>query len=144
MSHGLRRVRKIGLVLGPVLFAMTIFASPIDEVLTFGAVVVLATVFWMAAWWVSEAQLEKSQSADIGSADDSISQLIHAAQSDKSIDIGELRMPAQRAIDVICRMMDQKSPARIALEHALLAMKYEENQKKKTGARDFGAASDFG
>ena len=51
----LRRVRKIGLVLGPVLFAMTIFASPIDEVLTFGAVVVLATVFWMAAWWVTEA-----------------------------------------------------------------------------------------
>lgn len=48
------RAQSIGLVLGPLLFALTIlFFSP--EGLSFEARAVLATTLWVAVWWITEA-----------------------------------------------------------------------------------------
>jgi sodium-dependent dicarboxylate transporter 2/3/5 len=64
-----RQVKKVGLVLGPILFLVILFL-PINENdnsinndssesdsthLSFPARLVLATTFWMAAWWITEA-----------------------------------------------------------------------------------------
>lgn len=55
-AEGNRRhlVKKIGLVVGPVLFAVILF-SPILEDLPFEAKIVFAATFWMSAWWITEA-----------------------------------------------------------------------------------------
>jgi sodium-dependent dicarboxylate transporter 2/3/5 len=49
----LRYVKKIGLPLGPILFAI-VLAIPFDD-LPFEAKVVLGATFWMATWWITEA-----------------------------------------------------------------------------------------
>ncbi len=51
-----KRISKIGLVLGPLLFLMTLIV-PIDtsNSLTFEARIVLATTVWMGTWWITEA-----------------------------------------------------------------------------------------
>jgi sodium-dependent dicarboxylate transporter 2/3/5 len=48
-----RNIRRIGLVLGPALFAI-VLAIPFGD-LSQGARVVLATTLWMGAWWITEA-----------------------------------------------------------------------------------------
>ena len=48
------RAQKIGLVLGPLLFAMIVmFFHPAD--LSFEGRMVLATTLWVAVWWITEA-----------------------------------------------------------------------------------------
>ena len=69
ISMSRRQVKKVGLVLGPILFLVVLFL-PINENdnsihndssesdsthLSFPARLVLATTFWMAAWWITEA-----------------------------------------------------------------------------------------
>jgi solute carrier family 13 (sodium-dependent dicarboxylate transporter), member 2/3/5 len=52
-----KKTGKIGLLLGPVLFTLFLFA-PIRELehqLSFEARIVLATTIWMGAWWITEA-----------------------------------------------------------------------------------------
>ncbi len=51
-----KRISKIGLILGPLLFLMTLIL-PIDtsNSLTFEARIVLATTIWMGTWWITEA-----------------------------------------------------------------------------------------
>jgi sodium-dependent dicarboxylate transporter 2/3/5 len=48
-----QQISRIGLVIGPVLFIVTLY-SPIDG-LSFEARVVLGAALWMGAWWVTEA-----------------------------------------------------------------------------------------
>jgi len=48
-----KQISRIGLVLGPVLFLITIFL-PIEG-LSFEGQIVLGTAIWMAVWWVTEA-----------------------------------------------------------------------------------------
>lgn len=48
------RPQKIGLVLGPLLFALVVmFFHPAD--LSFEGRMVLATTLWVAVWWITEA-----------------------------------------------------------------------------------------
>jgi sodium-dependent dicarboxylate transporter 2/3/5 len=47
------QISKVGLVVGPVLFTITL-SIPIEG-LTFEARVVLATAVWMSSWWITEA-----------------------------------------------------------------------------------------
>ncbi|AQQ54644.1 SLC13 family permease [Planococcus lenghuensis] len=47
-------MQLIGLLLGPVLFLLILFALPLPG-LSFEGQAVLATTAWMAAWWVTEA-----------------------------------------------------------------------------------------
>jgi len=51
-----KRISKIGLFLGPLLFLITL-VIPIDtsNSLTFEARIVLATTIWMGTWWITEA-----------------------------------------------------------------------------------------
>jgi sodium-dependent dicarboxylate transporter 2/3/5 len=49
-----KSIKKLGLVLGPALF-FAVLLLPIAQDLSFGARIVLATTFWMAAWWITEA-----------------------------------------------------------------------------------------
>ncbi len=51
----LQHIKKLGLILGPALFFVTILSAPSDDALSFGARIVLATTLWMAAWWITEA-----------------------------------------------------------------------------------------
>ncbi|MEP0984678.1 SLC13 family permease [Ekhidna sp.] len=46
--------KKIGLVIGPILFCIVFFGSPFEE-LTSEANAVLASTLWIATWWLSEA-----------------------------------------------------------------------------------------
>ena len=48
--------RRIGLILGPMLFLL-VFFFPIPQIedLSFAAKIVLASILWMAAWWITEA-----------------------------------------------------------------------------------------
>ncbi|SMQ69834.1 solute carrier family 13 (sodium-dependent dicarboxylate transporter), member 2/3/5 [Altererythrobacter xiamenensis] len=46
--------RKIGLVLGPFAFALTVFTAP-PAGMSEGAWLVAGLVMWMAAWWMTEA-----------------------------------------------------------------------------------------
>lgn len=46
--------RRIGLVLGPLVFAITAFTAP-PEGMSAAAWIVAGLVVWMAAWWISEA-----------------------------------------------------------------------------------------
>ena len=46
--------KKIGLILGPVLFGIVMLFSP-DEALSTEALAVMATTLWIATWWISEA-----------------------------------------------------------------------------------------
>jgi solute carrier family 13 (sodium-dependent dicarboxylate transporter), member 2/3/5 len=49
-----QQAKKIGLILGPVLFVVVLF-SPIAEDLPWEARIVLASTFWMGSWWITEA-----------------------------------------------------------------------------------------
>lgn len=53
-EEGYPRAKKIGLVAGPVLFALVLLA-PTPEGLGRPGQAVLATALWMAAWWITEA-----------------------------------------------------------------------------------------
>ncbi|WP_421763437.1 SLC13 family permease [Ekhidna sp.] len=46
--------KKIGLVIGPILFCIVFFGSPFEG-LTSEANAVLASTLWIATWWLSEA-----------------------------------------------------------------------------------------
>lgn len=46
--------KRIGLVIGPILFCVVFFGSPLPE-LTSEANAVLASTLWIASWWLSEA-----------------------------------------------------------------------------------------
>ncbi|WP_436517845.1 SLC13 family permease [Ekhidna sp. To15] len=46
--------RKIGLVIGPILFCLVFFGQPFDS-LNPEANAVLASTLWIASWWLSEA-----------------------------------------------------------------------------------------
>ncbi|MFQ5970476.1 MAG: hypothetical protein ACE5J2_08300 [Nitrososphaerales archaeon] len=48
-----QKISKIGLIIGPVLFVITIY-SPIEG-LSFEAKVVLGATLWMGSWWITEA-----------------------------------------------------------------------------------------
>jgi solute carrier family 13 (sodium-dependent dicarboxylate transporter), member 2/3/5 len=48
-----KQISRIGLILGPLLFLITI-SVPVDD-LTFEGKVVLGAAIWMAIWWVTEA-----------------------------------------------------------------------------------------
>jgi sodium-dependent dicarboxylate transporter 2/3/5 len=60
ISLSREQTKKIGLVLGPVLFLVILFL-PIDSnnatinTLSFSGKLVLATTIWMATWWITEA-----------------------------------------------------------------------------------------
>ncbi|MEM2761093.1 MAG: SLC13 family permease [Nitrososphaerales archaeon] len=47
------QIAQLGLIVGPVLFAITLY-SPIDDI-SFEAKVVLGSAIWMGVWWVTEA-----------------------------------------------------------------------------------------
>jgi solute carrier family 13 (sodium-dependent dicarboxylate transporter), member 2/3/5 len=49
-----QQAKRLGLILGPVLFAVVLF-SPIAQDLPWEARIVLASTFWMAIWWITEA-----------------------------------------------------------------------------------------
>ena len=51
-----QKIKRLGLILGPALFSLALAVIPlvVDD-LPFGAVIVLATTFWMGAWWITEA-----------------------------------------------------------------------------------------
>jgi sodium-dependent dicarboxylate transporter 2/3/5 len=49
-----QQAKKIGLVLGPILFVVILF-SPIAQDLPWEARIVLASTFWMGSWWITEA-----------------------------------------------------------------------------------------
>jgi solute carrier family 13 (sodium-dependent dicarboxylate transporter), member 2/3/5 len=69
ISISREQTKKIGLVLGPILFLVILFLpidgtdnnssisseTPATNTLSFSAKLVLATTFWMAAWWITEA-----------------------------------------------------------------------------------------
>ena len=51
-----RHVSRIGLFLGPLIFVTTLFIHPDSfNGLSIEAQIVLATTFWMAIWWITEA-----------------------------------------------------------------------------------------
>jgi len=47
-------IKKLGLGLGPAIFAVVVLAAPIAD-MPLGAKIVLAATLWMAAWWITEA-----------------------------------------------------------------------------------------
>ena len=49
-----QQAKKIGLILGPILFVVVLF-SPIAQDLPWEARIVLALTFWMGSWWITEA-----------------------------------------------------------------------------------------
>jgi solute carrier family 13 (sodium-dependent dicarboxylate transporter), member 2/3/5 len=49
-----QQAKRIGLILGPVLFVVVLF-SPIAQDLPWEARIVLASTFWMGSWWITEA-----------------------------------------------------------------------------------------
>lgn len=49
-----KSMKKVGIVLGPVLFFAILFL-PLAQDLSFEARIVLAATFWMGAWWITEA-----------------------------------------------------------------------------------------
>ena len=51
--------------------------------------------------------------------------LLARAANGEDVNIGEIRRSAQKVIDTICSRLQKNSPARIALEYAGLALKYE-------------------
>ncbi len=53
-----------------------------------------------------------------------LKELVRAAVGE-SVDVTEFMNSAQRAIDVICSKLQKNSPARLVLEHALRALKFE-------------------
>ena len=46
--------RRIGLILGPLAFALTVLIAP-PAGMTAGAWLVTGLTVWMAAWWMTEA-----------------------------------------------------------------------------------------
>jgi hypothetical protein len=63
-----------------------------------------------------------------------LSELIRSAKgNDAIIDEDKFRISARKAIDLICNRMQKNSSARVALEHAQLAMRYEDERKKHSG-----------
>lgn len=56
---------------------------------------------------------------------DALADLINTANNGGHIDAEEFRSLVQQAINSICKMLNPKSTAKLALEHALLAIKYE-------------------
>lgn len=52
----MKHTRKVGLILGPVLFLTVLFfPALLPEELSFEARIVLGTTLWMASWWITEA-----------------------------------------------------------------------------------------
>ncbi|MDQ4012731.1 MAG: SLC13 family permease [Thermoproteota archaeon] len=49
-----QQAKKIGLILGPILFLVVLF-SPVAQDLPWEARIVLASTFWMGSWWITEA-----------------------------------------------------------------------------------------
>ena len=49
-----QQAKKMGLILGPILFLVVLF-SPIAQDLPWEARIVLASTFWMGSWWITEA-----------------------------------------------------------------------------------------
>jgi solute carrier family 13 (sodium-dependent dicarboxylate transporter), member 2/3/5 len=49
-----QQAKRIGFILGPVLFVAVLFL-PVAEDLPWEARIVLASTFWMASWWITEA-----------------------------------------------------------------------------------------
>jgi len=47
-------VSNVGLILGPLLFILTVFLFPIDN-LSFDGKIVLGITLWMTLWWITEA-----------------------------------------------------------------------------------------
>ena len=58
-----------------------------------------------------------------------LSELIRAAQGNE-IDESKFKVSAKKAIDIICSRLEKNSPVRVVLEHALIALRYEEERKK--------------
>ncbi|MDQ3851458.1 MAG: SLC13 family permease [Thermoproteota archaeon] len=49
-----QQAKKIGLILGPILF-LVVLLSPVAQDLPWEARIVLASTFWMGSWWITEA-----------------------------------------------------------------------------------------
>jgi hypothetical protein len=61
-----------------------------------------------------------------------LSELIRAAQGDDIIDEGKFKMSARKAIDIICSRLPKNSPARVVLEHARLALQFEDERNRRS------------
>jgi hypothetical protein len=59
-----------------------------------------------------------------------LSELIRAAQGEENISEDKFRISAQKAIDIIYGRLRKNSPARVVLEHAQLALRYEAERNK--------------
>jgi di/tricarboxylate transporter len=57
MTFPRKHARKAGLILGPVMFLVVLFFPTLipEDLLSFEARIVLATIFWTASWWITEA-----------------------------------------------------------------------------------------
>jgi hypothetical protein len=60
-----------------------------------------------------------------------LGELIRAAQGN-DINEGKFKVSAKKAIEIICSRLEKNSPARVVLEHALIALRYEEERKKQS------------
>lgn len=63
---------------------------------------------------------------------DALADLLDAASNGDNIDAEKFRSVVQQTIGSICKMMSPRSTTKIALEHALLAIKYELPNQKET------------
>jgi hypothetical protein len=62
-----------------------------------------------------------------------LSELIRAAQGDEiNIDEGKFKISARKAIDIIWSRLPKNSPARVVLEHARLALQYEDERNRRS------------
>jgi hypothetical protein len=59
-----------------------------------------------------------------------LSELIKAARGEDSIDQSKFKISAQKAIEIICAKLQKNSPTRTVLEHALLALRFEEGRDR--------------
>jgi len=69
---------------------------------------------------------EKESLAALGE----LGELVRASQGSDDIDERQFKMAARNAIDTIYKRLPKNSPARLVLEHALLALYFEEQKKQ--------------
>lgn len=72
---------------------------------------------------------QRADDAEIITIAGELGELIRAAQGN-DINEGKFKVSAKKAIDIICSRLEKNSPARVVLEHALIAFRYEEERKK--------------
>jgi len=73
----------------------------------------------------------RSDDSEITMIAGDLGELIRASQGN-DINEGKFKVSAKKAIDIICSRLEKNSPVRVVLEHALSALRYEEERKKQS------------